>query len=99
VNLFVDRNQQCANFSSKCHRVVRIWIRLVDDICGLCYRRFRVSERVRVVSWWYLWCVTAGGRSPSGSSVLTFADVSTADAEISDEQHRALLTYFFSLLM
>jgi len=39
-----------------------------------------------------------GGRSPSGSSIITFADVNV-DPELTDDQHRALLIYFLSLLM
>ena len=42
--------------------------------------------------------LTAGGRSPNGSSVITFSSV-MKDTEVSDHQHRALLIYFFSLLM
>lgn len=42
--------------------------------------------------------LSLGGRSPNGSAVITFSGV-TVDAEVSDDQHRALLTYFFSLLM
>jgi len=40
----------------------------------------------------------AGGRSPSESSIITFSG-STVYTEVSDDQHRALLTYFLSLLM
>jgi len=44
------------------------------------------------------WMLTAGGRSPTGSSVITFSSVAK-DTEVSDDQHRALMIYFFSLLM
>jgi len=47
---------------------------------------------------WSCRMLPAGGRSPNGSSVITFSGT-TAHTEVSEDQHRVLLTYFFSLLM
>ena len=46
----------------------------------------------------FLCAMVTGGLSDNGFALVTFSDV-TDDTEVSQEQHRHLLRYFFSLLV